>query len=263
MPLLIPAFAFAGGAMIGSFLNVCIVRLPQDESIAFPASHCRSCKAPVQWYDNVPIFSWFVLGGKCRKCKVGFSGKYPAIEFLTGCLFVLFFVTFGLTAVSGVYLVFTLALLVQTMIDFEHEIIPDVITLPGIVLGLAASFALPELHGQSSRLAALGQSAIGVFVGGGFLWLAGTIAERILKKEAMGGGDVKLLAMIGALLGWPGVVWTIFVSSLLGSVVGIYMRVTSGKERIPFGPYLGLAAFLYLFFGVRAMQWYFDYLTSV
>lgn len=263
MSLLILVLVFACGAMIGSFLNVCIVRLPHDESIAFPASHCRSCKAPVEWYDNVPILSWFVLGGKCRKCKAKFSGKYPAIELLTGCLFVLFVVTFGLTAKSGVYLVFALALLVQTMIDFEHEIIPDVITLPGIVIGLAVSFAMPELHGQSSRLAAIAQSALGVLVGGGSLWLAGTLAERILKKEAMGGGDVKLLAMVGALLGWPGVLWTIFVSSLFGSVVGIYLRVTAGRERIPFGPYLGLAAFLYLFFGVRAMEWYFRYLMSV
>jgi leader peptidase (prepilin peptidase)/N-methyltransferase len=263
MSLLILAFVFAFGAMIGSFLNVCIVRLPLDESIAFPSSHCRACKAPVAWHDNVPVVSWFALGGKCRHCKAKFSGKYPAVEFLTGCLFVLFVLTFGLTAKSAVYLVFSLALLVQTMIDFEHEIIPDVITLPGIVLGFAASFALPELHGQTSRLAALGQSGLGILVGGGSLWAAGAIAERIIKKEAMGGGDVKLLAMVGALTGWPGVLWTIFVSSLFGSVVGIYLRVTAGKERIPFGPYLGLAAFLYLFFGVRAMEWYFRYLTSV
>ncbi len=261
MSFLILAFAFGCGAMIGSFLNVCIVRLPKDKSIAFPASHCCSCKAPIAWHDNVPVLSWFLLGGRCRRCKAKFSARYPAIEFLTGCLFILFFVVFGWTPKSGVYLVFSLALLVQTMIDLEHEIIPDAITLPGIALGVAASLALPELQGESSRLAALGQSALGVLAGGGSLWLAGTIAERILKKEAMGGGDVKLLAMVGALLGWPGVLWTIFVSSLFGSVVGLYLRVTAGRERIPFGPYLGLAAFLYLFFGVRAMEWYFRYLT--
>lgn len=248
--------------MTGSFLNVCIFRLPDGESVVFPASHCRGCKKPIAWYDNVPIFSFLFLRARCRQCGAGISWQYFWIELITALTFVLFYSFFGLTALGIIYLVLTLALLVETAIDFRHQIIPDAITLPGIVLGLLLSFVFPELQGQSSRLWGLIWSFVGLLAGGGFLYLSGTLAEKILKKEAMGGGDVKLLAMIGAFLGWKAVLWTIFVSSFLGSLVGIVMRLARGDERIPFGPYLAAAACLYLFIGNQAIEAYLKWIGA-
>ena len=239
------------GAITGSFLNVCIFRLPHDESVVFPGSHCQSCKKPIAALDNIPVLSFLILKGRCRHCAAKISLQYPLVEILSSCLFVLFYTYFGLTAKGILYLLFSLALLVETFIDLRHQIIPDVITLPGILIGLAASTMFPPLHGQGLWWQGLLKSLIGMLVGGGFLYLTGTIAGIILKKEALGGGDVKLLAMIGALLGWPGVAWTIFVSSALGSVVGIYLRIKNGEERIPFGPYIAAGAFFYLFFGQK------------
>jgi leader peptidase (prepilin peptidase) / N-methyltransferase len=171
-------------------------------------------------------------------------------------LFVLFYHFFGPTVKGGVYLLLALALLVQGVIDLRHQIIPDEITLPGIVLGLVLSGFFPGLHEQTLWWKGLGMSFFGVLIGGGFLYAAGTLAEKIMKKEAMGGGDVKLLAMIGAFLGWKAILWTIFISSLLGSVAGVYLRLKRGEVYIPYGPYLGLAAFLFMFFGQSFIGWY-------
>ena len=256
MMLAMGAAIFIVGAMIGSFLNVCILRLPKEESIAFPGSHCFSCQKPIAWYDNIPILSYLILGGKCRACKKGFSAQYPIVEAVTGGLFILFWRKFGLTPVGGVYLAFSLALLVQSVIDARYKIIPDEITLPGMVLGLIASFVFPQLHGQATHVAGFLSGLYGLLLGGGFLWVAGTLAEKILKKEAMGGGDVKLLGVVGAIIGMQGVLWTIFVSSVIGSIVGIYLRLRKGDEVIPFGPFLAIAAFLYLFIGPACIQMY-------
>ncbi|MBI4432820.1 MAG: prepilin peptidase [Candidatus Omnitrophica bacterium] len=248
--------AFIFGAIVGSFLNVCILRLPRNESLVHPGSHCVACSKAVAWHDNIPCVSYFVLGGRCRHCHVKISAQYPAVEILTGLLFILFYVIFGFTPKGVVYLVLALALLVESVIDWRYQIIPDEITLPTIVLGLAVSAMWPEFHGESSRLWGFLQSVIGLLVGGGLLYGAGAITERILKKEAMGGGDVKLMAGLGALLGWQGVFWIIFIASFLGSIVGLYLRIKEGQERIPFGPYLAGAAFFYLFFGQALMAWY-------
>ena len=255
--------AFLFGSMVGSFLNVCILRMPKDESIVFPASHCTSCSRPIAWFDNIPILSFLVLGAKCRHCRTKISWQYPIIEIATAVLFVVFYRTFGLTPKGFLYLYLSLVLLVQSVIDMRYRIIPDLLTLPAIVIGLAVSAFFPEIHGQSSHLAGFLKSLIGIFIGGGFLYAAGTIAEWVLKKEAMGGGDVKLLAAIGAVIGWRGVVWTIFVSSLVGTVGGLYLRFTKGEELIPFGPYLALAAFLYLFYGPAVMNWYFHSMSLI
>ncbi len=244
------------GAIVGSFLNVCIYRLPERQSIAFPGSRCRTCLRSIVWYDNVPCISWFMLRGKCRRCGAKISPQYVAVEFLAGSLFVLFFAVFGPTVKGMVYLALSLALLVQTFIDFRHRIIPDALTLPGIVVGFAASVAFPGIHGTADRWQAALASGIGILAGGGSLYLAGTLAEWILKKEAMGGGDVKLLAMVGAVIGWKGVIWTVFVSSLVGSIAGVYLRLRKGEELIPYGPFLGFGAFTYLFFGPPVMHWY-------
>lgn len=251
------AMSFVFGAMVGSFLNVCIFRLPKNESIVFPASHCLLCKTPIAWHDNIPLVSFFLLKGRCRHCREKISAQYVVVEFLTACVFVLFYRVFGVSVQGMIYLGLTLSLLVETFIDLEHRIIPDEITLPGMLIGLGLSAFIPALHHQTSHWAGLLQSLFGLLIGGGFLYATGTLAEIILKKEAMGGGDVKLLAMIGAFLGWQGVLWTIFVSSVFGSIVGVYLRLRHGEEKIPFGPYLGLAAVLYLFFGQEMIASYF------
>ncbi|OGW80392.1 MAG: hypothetical protein A3C47_04925 [Omnitrophica bacterium RIFCSPHIGHO2_02_FULL_51_18] len=254
--------AFVFGAMAGSFLNVCIFRLPKEESIIFPGSHCRSCGRAIAWFDNIPLVSFFALKGKCRHCSAKISRQYVAVEFLTACVFVVFYQSFGPSVKGGVYLMLTLAILVESAIDFRHRIIPDSITLPGILIGLVLSAIFPELQGETVFWKGLGHSFFGMLLGGGFLYGMGTLAEFILKKEAMGGGDVKLLAMIGACLGVKAVLWTIFVSSLLGSIFGILQRIRGGEEKIPFGPYLGFAAVLYLFIGESVITWYMNSLTS-
>ncbi len=249
-------FAFMFGAITGSFLNVCIYRIPLEQSVAYPGSHCGACSKPIRWYDNVPVLSYILLRGRCRDCKAHYSVQYLLIEILTGFIFIIFYNYFHISATSLVLLVFTLALLTQSVIDYHHKIIPDVITLPGIVIGLVVSAMFPVLHGAADWRAGLYYSAVGMFVSGGFLYVLAVVAERVLKKEAMGGGDIKLLAMIGAFLGLTGAFWTIFVGSLVGAVVGAVYQVVKKEEQIPFGPFLGLAAVLYIFFGELAINWY-------
>ncbi len=259
-PLYFAVFAF--GAMVGSFLNVCIHRLPKGESIVFPGSHCGSCLKPVRWHDNVPILSYALLRGRCRDCKAKFSAEYLFVEAAAGAIFVLFYHYFGLTPEGGAYLLMTMALLAQAMIDFHHRIIPDVITLPGIVLGVVLSALFPGIHDAPGWLQGLIASGSGVLVGGGFLLMLGVVAEFLLKKEAMGGGDVKLLAMIGAFIGVTGVAWTLFGGALLGSVAGIYYKLVAKEEQIPFGPFLGAAAVAYLFFGQQVIGAYLNYMQQ-
>jgi leader peptidase (prepilin peptidase)/N-methyltransferase len=259
MPALI---VFCFGALVGSFLNVCILRLPKDESIVFPGSHCVSCKHPLAWFDNIPFFSFMLLKGKCRYCGKKISWQYFIVELLTALLFVVFYYFFGVSPKGALYLALTLALLVESVIDMRYKIIPDQITLPAIVIALLACAFFPSIHNETSHARGFLAALIGMLVGGGFLYVAGTIAEWILKKEAMGGGDVKLLAAIGAVIGWRGVVWTIFMASLFGSVVGIYLRIKKGEELIPFGPFLGLGAFLYLFIGPQMTEWYFHIISA-
>lgn len=251
-------FVFLFGLIVGSFLNVCILRLPKDESLLFPGSHCVSCNQAIAWQDNIPVVSFLALKGRCRRCGSRISRQYAVVEILTAFIFVFFYAWFGLSVKGAVYLVFTLAILVESAIDWRHKIIPDVITLPGIAAGLVLSALFPSLQGETVFWKGLLQSFLGLIVGGGFLYLLGTVAEWVLKKEAMGGGDVKLLAMIGALLGVQAVFWTIFVSSLVGSLVGIIQRLRGGEERIPYGPYLGLGAVLYIFIGEVCVAWYWN-----
>lgn len=244
------------GAVVGSFLNVCIFRIPKEESIVFPGSHCQSCQKKIAPLDNIPLLSFLILRGRCRYCAAKISWQYPLVEFLSAGLFVLFYYYFGLTVKGALYLLLALALLTETFIDLRHRIIPDVITLPGVVIGLAASVFFPGLHDQRFWWGGLSCSLIGMFAGGGFFYMTGMLAERVLKKEAIGGGDIKLMAMIGAFLGWQGAALTIFSSSVIGSVVGVYLKIKNGEERIPFGPFIALGAFFYLFYGHTIIQWY-------
>ncbi len=253
---------FLLGAVVGSFLNVCVFRIPKHESIIFPASHCQRCQHLVHWRDNIPIVSFALLKGRCRHCHAPISSQYLWVEILCGALFILFYAVFGASVRGGVYLMLSLALLTESLIDWKHQIIPDGITLFGIMIGLAASGLFPELHGQSVWFRGLLSAGLGVLLGGGVLYALGTVSEWIMKKETMGGGDVKLLAMIGATLGWKGVFGTLLVSSFVGSAVGIFLRWRRGQERIPFGPYLAFGAFLYLFFGQRMIEAYVKFLGA-
>ncbi len=242
---------FAVGAAVGSFLNVCIVRLPRKLSLVKPGSHCPHCQSPIRFYDNIPLLSYLVLRGKCRNCKARISARYFLVEGLSGLMALALFKTFGLSPEFLVYFIFFSALLVIIFIDLDTWTIPDVITLPGVVAGVAASFLLPHLN--------LWQSLLGLLTGGGVLFLVAMGYQLLRKREGMGGGDIKLLAMIGAFLGLPGVIYTLLASSLAGSLAGVLMMFkdkSGGATRIPFGPFLALAAMSYVFWGPTLIGWY-------
>lgn len=239
------------GAIIGSFLNVCICRLPNDESIVSPGSHCPQCKNPIRGYDNIPLVSYIFLGGKCRYCRRPISMQYPLVEGVTALASFFLFVKFGPSLQYLFLFAFLCSLIVITVIDLYHQIIPDVISLPGIAVGLLGALVLP----QRSFL----QAFLGMLLGGGSLFVVATVYQWVLKREGMGGGDVKLLAMIGAFLGWKAVILTIVLSSFIGSVAGILLMVAKGKDfkyAIPFGPFLSLAAAIALFYGEPMIRWY-------
>ena len=239
------------GAMIGSFLNVCIHRLPKEESIVRPGSHCPKCKTPIRFYDNIPLLSYLLLGGKCRHCKAPISIQYPIVEAITALSSFFLFITFGVSLSFIYYFSFVAALIAITVIDLYHQIIPDVISLPGIVIGLLGSLVIPQITFWSSL--------IGVLSGGGSLFLVATVYQWLFKREGMGGGDVKLLAMIGAFLGWKAVILTIFLSSFIGSIIGITVMLIKGKDfkyAIPFGPFLAAGAVISLFWGENLISWY-------
>ncbi|MEI8345683.1 MAG: prepilin peptidase [Candidatus Omnitrophota bacterium] len=247
---------FIFGSMLGSFLNVCILRIPANQSVVTPPSYCPQCKRPIRWFDNIPCVSYFLLKGRCRDCHSVISAQYVMIETVTGGVAVLYAVFFGWTAQMVIYLLLSYAFLVGTVIDLRYRIIPDEITYPGIIAGLFLSVLFPSLHQRESWVGGLLQSVIGILVGGGFIYLTATVVEKIIKKEAMGGGDLKLLAMIGSFLGWKGALWSIFFSSLFGSVIGLYYKFRRGEETIAFGPHIAAAAVLYMFVGPRIFNWY-------
>lgn len=247
-------FVFLLGAIVGSFLNVCVYRIPAGVSIVTPPSRCPHCGSSIRWFQNVPILSYLVLGGKCGACRVGISWRYPIVEALTGALFVLVFYSFQFSAATVVYWLFVAALIVITFIDLDHQIIPDVISLPGIVIGFLCSFAIPWLSWTDSLF--------GILLGGGSLWLVAVMYELLTKKEGMGGGDIKLLAMLGAFLGWKAILPIIFISSLIGSLVGVplmLVKKADSKLAIPFGPFLALGALIYLFWGPKLIAWYLSF----
>jgi len=239
------------GALVGSFLNVCIFRLPKEESIIWPGSHCPHCKNAIKFYDNIPVVSYFLLKGRCRYCKGSISLQYPLVEGITALSSLFLIIKFGPSLSYLFYFAFVAALIVITVIDLYHQIIPDAISLPGIGVGLLASLLIPQIT--------LFNSVIGILLGGGSLFIVATFYQWLFKREGMGGGDIKLLAMIGAFLGWKAVLLTILLSSLIGSVTGILMMVVKGKDfkyAIPFGPFLSLGAVISLFYGEEIVRWY-------
>lgn len=253
---------FILGAIIGSFLNVCIYRVPRNESVVRPASRCTSCGRPIRFYDNIPVLSYIFLRGKCRYCKTNLSLRYPLIELLNAVLYVLVLRRFGTESpwILGVYLVFVSVLVVIFFIDLDYQIIPNSLTLPGIPLSLVlGSTILPDPFSGNELLGVKG-SLTGFAAGGGFFYAVAMLGKAVFKKDAMGGGDIKMMAMVGGLLGWKGVILTTFMGSLFGSVTGVTLILLKGREwgsRIPFGPYLAMGALITLFWGRDILQWYF------
>jgi leader peptidase (prepilin peptidase)/N-methyltransferase len=248
-------FVFIFGICIGSFLNVCIYRLPESKSIVHPRSMCPKCGTLIRSYDNIPLFSYIALRGKCRYCGDRISFRYPAIEFISGIFAVGVLLKYGMSLEALIYYVFIAALLVITFIDIDHQIIPDVISLPGIPIFFAASLALPNIT--------VVESILGILIGGGSLFLVAWLYHLLTRKEGMGGGDIKLLAMMGAIIGWKGVLFTIFAASAIGTLAGMLVILKTGKTmklKIPFGPFLAIGAIAYIFFGPQLIAWYFNLL---
>ncbi len=291
-PWFLPPVVFGFGAMIGSFLNVVIYRVPAGQSIVHPGSHC-ACGRPIAWYDNIPILSWFLLRGKARCCGRTYSFRYAFVETVTGGLFLATWLTRE-PAVALALMVLVSLLIAATFIDLDHMIIPDSITIWGTVGAVVIAAGVPALHQQSTEpLFLLGSirsafsAMIGALIGSGLILWIGLIAEAVLRKEAMGFGDVKFLGLIGAFLGWPGAIFTIFGGAIVGTfwfmIAVLWQKATGGKStaalhaetpegeetelamgaQVPFGPMLAIAAVIYLLGGHRFVQPYLDEVLKI
>jgi len=242
---------FILGLIVGSFSNVCIYRIPRNESIVYPASHCPKCRSNISPKDNIPLLSYILLKGRCRNCKSKISIQYPIVEFLTGLIYLIIYLTYDLSVQTLIYIILSSALIIIAFIDLNEQIVSDVISLPGIVLGLILSFFVSYIS--------FIDSALGVFVGGGIILIIGMGGSVIFKKEAMGGGDVKLAAMIGAFLGWRYIIISLFLGFFLGALVGIFLilsKIKSREDVIPFGPFIVLGSLITLLWGEMIISWY-------
>ncbi len=245
-------YAFGVGAIIGSFLNVLIVRLPKHENFVTRRSHCPHCNALIHWYDNVPLLSYLILRGRCRNCRKAISPQYPIVELVTGLLFLISFQLYGPSYRMIMVDVFISMLIVVTIVDFRHFLIPDLVTIPGMILGLAFSLVSPVV----SPLDAV----IGLLVGGVSLYLLAIVGDFVFKKESLGGGDIKLAAMLGAWLGWQSIIIIFFGAAFLGLIFAVIQMARSSETRktrlIPFGPFLSMAAVIALFWGRQLIDLY-------
>ncbi len=268
----IAAAVFLLGLVIGSFLNVCVRRIPRDESVVLPASRCPSCHTPIKPYDNIPVLSWLVLGGRCRACKARISWLYPAVEVLSGLMFLACYLVFGLTVEAAKWALLSALLLVLIVTDVRERILPDTVNFTGLGIGLALSFFTRPVDGSalwlSNRLfefppprpvLSFADALLGALTGSGLLWLVGEGYFRLRGREGMGLGDVKMMAMAGTFLGLKRTLLTILVGSLLGSVIGLLVIAVWRKGQnyeLPFGTFLGAGALLVVFFGTPALEWY-------
>lgn len=263
---------FITGLVFGSFVNVCVWRIPREQSIIKPRSYCRSCRKTVKWYDNIPILSWIILLGRCRYCGSKISVEYPLTEFLTGLIFLLIYNRFSRESfiVLVMFLLYGLLLIVISGIDLHHRIIPDILSYSMMAAGVLFSpfntfldLSLPEWFrmdgGMPEVLSRLSFSVFSMVAAGVILWLIAVAGEKIFKKEAMGGGDIKLIAAIGACVGIVNVLWVIFLASFIGGIAGLILIMAGKKKRldtIPFGPYISIGAFVVILFQPFLNQWY-------
>lgn len=278
-------FAFAMGACIASFMNVCIWRIPRNESVVSPPSHCPNCNAPIRWYQNIPILSWCCLRGKCANCHKPISVRYTIVELLGGILFLMAYFQWGipfffrgdvalyglqplrsLWAVPVFWVVFA-GLILGSFVDLAEQWIPDRVTIGGMILGVPLSVLVPELQGEQMHLHALYWSLGGLFFGFGFLWLVGFVFSKIVKKDALGFGDVKLIGAVGAFFGPGAVLFTIIVSSFVGAVVGVVLMLRGkaklgGFTAVPYGPFLALGVIAWMFWGPGIVGWYLRLMTA-
>jgi len=242
---------FILGLVVGSFSNVCIYRIPKNESIIFPASHCPKCRSPIKPLDNIPLLSFILLKGRCRNCKSKISIQYPIVEFLSGLIYLIIYLIYGLSIQTLIYIILSSALVIIAFTDLNEEIVPDVISLPGIVIGFIISFFVAYISFINS--------ALGVVIGGGIILIIGLAGSVIFKKEAMGGGDVKLAAMIGAFLGWRYIIISLFIGFFVGALAGIFLilsKIKSREDTVPFGPFIVLGSFVSLLWGEKIISWY-------
>lgn len=252
---------FALGACWGSFMNVCIWRIPREESVVRPRSHCPQCEHLITWRDNIPLLSWLLLRGRCRQCGGRISFRYFMVELLTALLFLAIWRLYGPEVRTPLYWLLGFGLLLGTYVDIDHMILPDRVTIGGIWTGLLFSLLFPVLQGTVSHGEGLLRSVIGMALGGGLLWGVAVVGKAIFKKDAMGFGDVKLLAALGAWFGWQSIPFIVFVSSLTGSVAGVALIAVGRKglqSRIPFGPYIVLAAVIWMLGGFRLWAAYLE-----
>lgn len=236
---------------IGSFLNVCIYRIPREESIVFPGSHCPECGTTIKPYDLIPVISWIILRGKCRSCGTAISFRYPAVELLTGAMVALVYMQLGLTIHFILVSFLTLLLIVLTFIDLDHQIIPDGVNLI-IAVGGLIYFAFGRFSGNGLTI---GQAALGVLIGGGFF-----LVIAIVSNGGMGGGDIKLMAALGFWFGWQGILLVMFLSFIIGGIVSVGLliaRKAGRKQMVPFGPFIAVSAYLTAVFGNQIITWYF------
>lgn len=270
--ILIAVFIFFFGLIIGSFLNVCIVRIPGGKSIVLPSSACPQCGAAIRPYDNIPVLSYLLLAGKCRNCKTKISATYPAVELLTGLLFLACYKAFGLTAEALKWAVFSAILIVLVFTDLRERLLPDVVNYTGLGLGLVLSLFTKPADGTAAWLAnhtfdfpppapviSLADALFGAAIGSGLLWLVSEAYFKLRGREGMGLGDVKMMLMAGSFLGVKRTLLTIFAGSVLGSILGIIFILARRKDseyELPFGTFLGMAALLVVFFGTPLINWY-------
>ena len=250
---------FIIGLAVGSFLNVCIWRIPKGQSIISPNSYCPRCKRPIKFYDNIPVVSYILLGGRCRSCKERISIRYPLVELLTASFFLLAYILYWQTPVELIgFIILSSVLIVLSFIDFATQTLPDTLTLPLIILGIAFSFFRYGIT--------VWQSLVGMLLGGGIIYLVGIVGTKLFRKEAMGGGDIKLMAALGAFEGPIGILFVIFFAAFIGALFGgLGMLFTRDKKKtteIPWGPYIAIAAIIVHLFGEDVIRWYMSLFLS-
>jgi len=258
-------FALALGLILGSFMNVCVYRLPVGESVVRPRSRCPQCKTLIPWYQNIPVASWIVLRGRCGSCGTSISWRYPFVEALAGLTVLLFWQQYGATEAFAIGAAFTLALVVLFFTDFDHQLLPDAVTLTGFATGVAIAWFNPFL-GAEPGWPRVWAALAGAALGSGVLWGVGAIYGKLRGVEAMGMGDVKMMAMVGAFAGPLGVLFTIFAASVVGAVTGLLLIPLGGRtlqDKLPFGCFLAPAALGALLFGQQAVRAYFDFLMHL